>query len=242
MGCFAYAWRLPVTNRVKQNVDQGHLYLKPSKVSYRGVPAWLKLGTLRLEIPAVAGLACTPSITMFSSRRTGELWLSCHHCSIRMDVQHTTLFLKGKWASLKCRYCGSSHSARRWMCVCGLPWHGCGTHARAGFACRTRPRPTGSTSASMKDLPGPSNCRPIPSLLALAPRLQKRPFCNVSPPVSQPRTRAVTARAASSRGRKRARPQPQASDLEAVARLRDARINPVPVEFSQIPLLRREKS
>ncbi len=107
------ALRMAVTNKVKHSLELGHLHLKPCKISYRGVPAWLKLGLLSSEIPAVAGLACASGITMFSWRRTSMLWLSCDKCGIRTDVQHTTLFLKGKWATLKRRYCGSSSSARR---------------------------------------------------------------------------------------------------------------------------------
>ena len=123
------ALRMAVTNKVKQSLNQGHLHIKPRKISYRGVPAWLKLGLLSSEVPALANLACTSGITMFSWRRTCMLWLSCGQCSIRTDVQHTTLFLRGKWAALKCGYCGTSSSARRWSCVCGVPWHGCHIHA-----------------------------------------------------------------------------------------------------------------
>ncbi len=162
------ALRMAVNNKIKQSLNQGHLHLKPCKISYRGVPAWLKLGSLSTEVPAIAGLACASGITMFSWRRTSMLWLSCDKCGIRTDVQHTTLFLRGKWATLKCRYCGSSSSARRWCCECGLPWHGCRVHAKSGFACRTRPRrPAHTPSSISKRDHGPSNSRPIPSLLVL---------------------------------------------------------------------------
>ncbi len=106
------ALRMAITNKVKHSLNQGHLHLRPRKLSYRGVPAWFKLGPLSSEVPAVAGLACVTGITMFSWRRTNMLWLACSQCSIRTDVQHTTLFLRGKWATLKCGYCGDGSSAR----------------------------------------------------------------------------------------------------------------------------------
>ncbi len=279
--------RMTITKKVKQAVNQDHLHLKPCKLSYRGVPAWLKLGQVSSEIPAVAGLACGAGITMFSWRRTNVLWLACSQCSIRTDVQQTTLFLRGKWATLKCEFCGVGSSTRKWLCVCGLPWHGCHIHAKAGFACRKPPRrSTGAQGNASKRDHGPSNCRPIPSLLALPPaksartvrtlgsasasqaertpstRASKRdaagpsncrPIPSLPAPVQRPpkrplgvpaigsRARNVSSRGASTRGRKRPPPPPHASDLEAVARLRDARLNPVP-ESSQIPALRREKS
>ncbi len=54
--------------------------------------------------------------------------------------------------------------------------------------------------------------------------------------------RVVSARAGPSRARKRKVSQPHASDLEAVALIRDARSNPVPAESSHISPLSREKS
>ena len=259
-------------------MNLGHLYLKPCKISYRGVPAWLKLGLLSSEVPAVAGLACASGITMFSWRRTSMLWLACAQCSIRMDVQHTTLFFRGKWATLKCGFCGSSSSARRWLCVCGLPWHGCHIHAKSGFACRTRPRrPAPTPSSASKRDPGPSNCRPIPSLLTPLPTTQpsqrtaspstsanesvvhgpssRRPNPSSSAPAlrfathkkrclaSDNRMQAPSAslRTATMRACKRKSPPSHASDLEAVTRLRDARLNPVP-QHNQIPSISREKN
>ena len=272
------ALRMAVTNKVKQSLNQGHLHIKPCKISYRGVPAWLKLGLLSSEVPALANLACTSGITMFSWRRTSMLWLSCGQCSIRTDVQHTTLFLRGKWATLKCGCCGTSSSARRWSCVCGVPWHGCHIHAKSGFACRKRPRrPVHSPSSSCKRDPGPSNCRPIPSLhvpLTTTPMGQPtstsstsannsgflgpsncRPNSSLSAPVlssallkkrrlaaeRQLHTPTASSRTATTRACKRKSPPSHASDLEAVARLRDARSNPVP-EHNQIPPPRRENS
>ena len=195
---------------------------------------------LSSDIPAKAALACAPGVTMFSDRRIGEFWLSCSICSIRKEVHRSTLFLRGKWATLKCLHCGSCHSARLWLCVCGLPWHGCGLHACRGFTCRTRPRRAClSSGASKRDPPGPSNRQPIPNLLAPPLGMPKRPH-----PACDARLqgRAVSARAAPSRARKRKVSQPHASDLEAVARIRDARSNPVPAESSHISPLSREKN
>ncbi len=235
------ALRMGITSRVKQSLDHGALHIKLCKVSYRGVPAWLKLGTLSSDVPAKAALACAPGLTMFSDRRIGEFWLSCSICSIRKEVQHTTLFLRGKWTTLTCRHCGSSHSARLWLCVCGLPWHGCGLHAHRGYTCRTRPRRACLNSgASKRDPPGPSNLLPIPSLLAPPSGSAKRPHpaCD-----SRSQARVACARAAPTRARKRkfCSTQPLASDLEAVARIRDARANPVPAESSHISTHCREK-
>ncbi len=158
--------RMAVTNKVKSSLSRRHLYLKPCKISYRGVPAWLKLGVFSSELPALAALACAKGASMFSRKRTRTLWLACANCSIRTDVQNTTLFCKGKWATLKCGYCGHSSSVRKWWCVCGLPWHGCKIHAKSRFACRTHPRhrALSHSSTSKRDL-GPSNAHPIPSLL-----------------------------------------------------------------------------
>ena len=126
-------------------------------------------------------------------------------------------------------------------CVCGLPWHGCGLHAHRGFTCRTRPRRACLNSgASKRDLPEPSNLFPIPSLLAPLSGLAKRPHPTCH---SRSQARAVCARAAPPRARKRkfCSTRPHASDLEAVARIRDARVNPVPAESSHISTHCREK-
>ncbi len=235
------ALRMGITYKTKRSLDQGDLHIKPCKVSYRGVPAWLKLGTLCTDITAKAALACLPRATMFSDRRRiGEFWLSCSVCSIRKDVQRTTLFFRGKWATVKCLHCLSSHSARLWQCVCGIPWHGCATHACRGFACRARlRRACRCSSASKRDSPGPSNLCPIPSLLAPPLGISKRPAsaCDI-----RSHGRVVVARAVPSRARKRTLLQSQASDLEAVTRLKDARSNPILAESGQISAHRREKS
>ena len=223
---------MAVTAKAKQSVKQGFLHIKPCKLSYRGTPAWLKLGTVSSEIPATSVLACSRGVTMFSARRTGAYWLACDKCSIRTDMQYSTLFLKGKWASLKCQYCGYRSSARKWFCTCGLPWHGCCDHAKRGFACRTKPRRC-STGTSKGEQPGPSNCRPAPTLPVNVPCTRK-PHCTL------PR-RTVSARGTSLRGRKRALPPSHAPELEAVARLKDARKKPIPVLSSQVPTPRREK-
>ena len=228
--------RMAITGKVKRSVIQGYLHIKPCKLSYRGVPAWTKLGTVSSEIPAVAGLACARGITMFSAQRTGMYWLACDKCSIRTDMQCTTLFLKGKWATLKCRYCASSSSARRWSCTCGLPWHGCCEHAKRGFACRTRPRRC-NAGTSKREPPGPSNCRPVPSLPVNAPITHKR-TCALPDRLPQ---RVVAARVPRVGNGKRKAQERCASDREAVARLRDARINPIPVDVSQVPRASREK-
>ncbi len=234
---------MTVTNKAKQSLKQGHLHVKPCKLSYRGIPAWFKLGTVSSEIPATSGLACTRGITMFSARRTGAFWLACDHCSIRTDMQCSTLFLKGKWATLKCQYCGSCSSARKWSCTCGLPWHGCCDHAKRGFACRTRPRRC-NTGTSQVAQPGPSNCRPAPTLPVNVPG-PRTPCCVKRPHVAcgpSLQNRAVSARAAASGTRKRKASQSRAADLAAVARFRDARKNPVPPEYSQVSTPRREKN
>ncbi len=229
--------RMAITGRVKQSIKQGSLYIKPCKLSYRGTPTWLKLGVVSSEIPAVSGLACMSGVTMFSARRTGAYWLACNHCSIRTDMQCSTLFLKGKWASLKCQYCGSCSSARKWSCTCGVPWHGCCDHAKRGFACRAKPRRC-STGTSQAEQFGPSNCRPAPTLPVNVPSARKR---NFTLPDRRPK-RVVAARTPRVRNGKRKALDRSASEREAVARLKDARLNPIPVDCSQVPHTSREKS
>ena len=92
--------------------------------------------------------------------------ISCAHCSVTIQTATRTLWSRGKWASIRCQQCNCSRSARKWLCICDLPWPGCEFHAPMGYECGKR-SPKRKEVAQRSDSP-PSRRTCLPALASTA--------------------------------------------------------------------------
>ena len=72
--------------------------------------------------------------------KPAEFWLACPHsdCHTMKCAAKNTLWSSTRTCALKCKRCGKSTSAKRWLCPCGEPWYDCLQHRQAGFLCGTK--------------------------------------------------------------------------------------------------------
>ena len=74
--------------------------------------------------------------------RPSQFHIWCSKCSCAsLEVSQRSLYGPRGWASLSCRRCGKSSSAKFWKCACGVAWPTCLVHRSYGYACVTKSRP-----------------------------------------------------------------------------------------------------
>ena len=175
--------------------------------------------------------------------------IKCPHSTFTLAAAQRTLYARGKWSQLRCQQCFILSAARQWRCACGSTWIGCPHHAQVGFACRSRPhskRPRhpghdvvlDSVETRTNELPPPTHNEDAPpkrrvvtigrqanlacvsgdAILSLARRpkhaASAAPLFGRAKPKARPTV--ISSRASSS-----------TDAIEAIQRLRAARVNPL---------------
>ena len=112
--------RMSVTLRVKQSLRTGNLWIKPTKVSYRGTPAWERMGRLSSCVPneTHAAVSSESHVQAFS-RLASVFFAVCPRCHAPRDTTRITLMRHGMWVSITCVECSFTASSRKWDCLCG---------------------------------------------------------------------------------------------------------------------------
>ena len=125
-----------LTMRDRLAMLRDDLFVIPARLKMRGcfsVPSFI---SHECELGFSASLLTCPDLAEDPLlHKPRSYLLTCHSCMYIKRAENTSLFHKGKWTAIKCRSCLVSASARKWLCPCGLRWHGCMLHAALGFAC-----------------------------------------------------------------------------------------------------------
>ncbi len=213
--------RMSVTLRVKQSLRTGNLWIKPTKVSYRGTPAWERMGRLSSCVPneTHAAVSSESHVQAFS-RLASVFFAVCPRCHAPRDTTRITLMRHGMWVSITCVECSFTASSRKWDCLCGKLWHACPKHAERGFACRT---PAKRHAESIPGKRGASNLEPVPSLLATQPKARRLLVCTAPKRGFLLQTGSATKRVKPFLSTKRKAASDQEEALAAVDRLRALR-------------------
>ena len=131
--------RMAITRQVSEQLDRGSIFIKDTKIPMKGVPAWRRAHVFRCSSVIDDGIAAIDKRVVFgcSLATLSAFFVTCptSGCRHKRDVSRTRLFTHGKWASVSCSVCARAHTARKWLCPCGLPWYGCGYHSNLGFCC-----------------------------------------------------------------------------------------------------------
>ena len=137
--------RMAPTLNVCKLAEQGFLWCKNAKLSYRGIPPWRKYCPVGDFIPmsmAVCQHPDRPLQLKTSSREESMLkplglWLACPSCGYWSDVHKITLLRRGRWRGIRCTRCNGSRVSSKWKCACGRRWATCEIHSIQGRACGT---------------------------------------------------------------------------------------------------------
>jgi hypothetical protein len=131
--------RMAITMQVSEHLDKGSVFIKDTKIPMKGAPAWRRTHFFKSSKVIDDAIANIEKRDVFGSSfdALGAVFLTCPvgGCGQKRDVSRVNLFTHGKWASLSCPACVKTHTVRKWLCPCGLPWYGCGYHSNLGFCC-----------------------------------------------------------------------------------------------------------
>ena len=172
--------------------------------------------------------------------------IKCPHCNFGLAAAQRTRYAKGKWSQLRCQQCFILSSARQWKCACGSTWIGCQHHAQVGFACRSRPRDKRPRNPGFDDpvetrtneMPPPvHNEDPPPKRRVVTRREHATLACadgGACHQLARRPKRAASAAVLIGRAKPKARSMVNSSRassstvaIEAIQRLRAARVNPL---------------
>ena len=134
--CGAPAHAAEITMRDRLAMLRDDLYVIPARLKMRGcfsIPSFISQGC---ELSITSSLLPCPDLALDPLLLKPQVYmLTCHSCMFVRRAENISLFYKGRWTAIRCRSCLVSASARKWLCPCGLRWHGCMLHAALGFAC-----------------------------------------------------------------------------------------------------------
>ena len=130
----------------KAEEGQTPLTTKPTNITYRGPPPWLKLCN-NDHLSQVASRSLPRDDEESREQRTtsetepARLKITCCCCGAN-KCQTSRLVCKGTWVPVWCPACKRTSTAKNWQCECGAPWHKCQTHAVTGFKLKRTPSRT----------------------------------------------------------------------------------------------------